>query len=369
MNFGKVSESVYKRTVYKTIHTTGYFDKETKNGAVLGADCAFFRLTPKKSIGAHSCENEECRKRPHSAQECAMHIPSLGSLVTASGQAWGKDAAVATRAAHHALNHLATMGALCDVEEEKAIAYITLNMNIPTEYREAKLRAVLEKVTQTMAAMRVSILTTEVQVIPGITTVLVTAHAYAYGTKQAILVPGGAQPEQDVVMTKWLGLEGTATITDRKMRELLTRYPAGLLEEAAGFEKYLSIIPEAAIAAQSGVSAMQVVREGGIFGALWELAEESGVGLVIDLKKIPVKQETIEVCEFFDANPYKLLAGGSLLFTTDKGVDLVELLGEQGIAATVIGKTIEGNDRILVNEEEKRFLEPAREDELYKVLQ
>ena len=31
MNFGKVSENVYNRTIYKTIHTTGYFDKETKN--------------------------------------------------------------------------------------------------------------------------------------------------------------------------------------------------------------------------------------------------------------------------------------------------------------------------------------------------
>lgn len=333
MNYGKVSESVFKRTVYKTIHTTGYFDKETEKGAVLGADCAF-----------------------------------LASTVTASGQAWGKDAAVATRAAQHALNHLAALGALRGTTEESAVAYVSLNINIPTEYREAKLRAVLEKVTQTMTDMRVSILTTEVQVVPGITTVLVTAHAHAYAEKEDILAPGRAKPEQDVVMTKWLGLEGTATITDRKLRELQIRYPTGLLEEAAAFEQYLSIIPEAATAAKSGVSAMQVVREGGIFGALWELAEESGVGLVIDLKKIPVKQETIEVCEFFDANPYKLLSGGSLLFTTDKGMNLVDLLGEQGIAATVIGKTIEGNDRILMNEDEKRFLEPAREDELYKVL-
>ena len=333
MNYGKVSESVYKRTVYKTIHTTGYFDKETQNGAVVGSDCAF-----------------------------------LAPVVTASGQAWGKDVAVATRAAQHALNHLAALGALRGTEEESAVAYVSLNINIPTEYREAKLRAVLEKVTQTMTDMRVSILTAEVQVIPGITTVLVTAHAHAYAEKEDILASGGAKPEQDVVMTKWLGLEGTATITARKLRELQTRYPTGLLEEAAAFERYLSIIPEAATAAKSGVSAMQVVREGGIFGALWELAEESGVGLVIDLKKIPVKQETIEVCEFFDANPYKLLSGGSLLFTTDKGMDLVDLLGKQGIVATVIGKTIEGNDRILMNEDEKRFLEPAREDELYKVL-
>ncbi len=336
MNYGKVSESVYKRTVYKTIHTTGYFDKETANGAVLGADCAVLRF-------------------PH-------------SMITASGQAWGKDVMVASRAAHHALNHLAALGALQEAGNEQATAYISLNLNIPTEYREAKLRAVLEHVTKAMAELRVTILTTEVQVIPGITTVLVTAHAHVHAEAAKLLKPGGARPEQDVVMTKWLGLEGATVITNQKMRDLQTRYPNGLLDEAAAFERYLSIIPEAATAMKSGVSAMQVVREGGIFGALWELAEDSGVGLVIDLKKIPVKQETIEVCEFFDANPYKLLSGGSLLITTDKGMELVDLLKEQGIASAVIGKTIEGNDRILMNEDEKRFLEPAREDEFYKVL-
>lgn len=342
MNYGKVSESVYNRTVYKTIHTTGYYDKITANSAVLGADCAIVPLIEKANRIA---------------------------LVSASGQASGKDAAVAARAAQHALNHLAALGAFhtnaCD---DRATAYISLHITIPAEFREAKLRAVLEKVALIMAEQRVTILTTEVQVIPQITTVLVTANAQTYAEEEHLLTQGGALPEQDVVMTKWLGLEGTAVVTDQKLRELRTRYPMPLLEEAASFARYLSIIPEAATAAKSGVSAMQVVREGGIFGALWELAQESGVGLVIDLKKIPVKQETIEVCEFFDANPYKLLSGGSLLFTTNKGMKLVELLEQQGIAATVIGKTTQGNDRILVNEEERRFLEPAREDEIYKIL-
>lgn len=57
-------------------------------------------------------------------------------------------------------------------------------------------------------------------------------------------------------------------------------------------------MPEAATAVKSGVGAMHDVTEGGIFGALWEMAEASGVGLEIDLKKIPLRQETVEVCEF-----------------------------------------------------------------------
>ena len=47
---------------------------------------------------------------------------------------------------------------------------------------------------------------------------------------------------------------------------------------------------------------------------------------------------------------------------------LVSQLAEQGISAAVIGRTTDNNDRILVNDEEKRFLEPARHDSLYRVL-
>ncbi len=33
---------------------------------------------------------------------------------------------------------------------------------------------------------------------------------------------------------------------------------------------------------------------------MWELAQRAGVGLEIDLKKIPLKQETVEICEFLE---------------------------------------------------------------------
>ena len=71
------------------------------------------------------------------------------------------------------------------------------------------------------------------------------------------------------------------------------------MSNAKALDAYISVQSEAAVAVTSGVSAMHDVTEGGIFGALWEMAEASGVGLEIDLKKIPIRQETVEVCEFF----------------------------------------------------------------------
>ena len=340
MNYGKVSDSVYKRTVYKTIHTTSYQDtfyNKMGNSAVNGADCAI--LPP--------CDNDMV-------------------AVTATAQASGIDTRVAARAVYHALNHVAALGVDLNVSDTTK-TYISLSILLPAELREAKLRAMLETASLVSDNLKAPIVHTETQVITDIQTAIVTAHVTAYAYSDLLVKAGKALPQQDVVMTKWLGIEGTAVIADRKAKELEERYPLSIIEEAASFDRYFSVIPEAATAVKSGASAMCVVREGGIFGALWKFAQDSGVGLVIDLRKIPVRQETIEVCEFYDINPYKLIAGGSLLIATDNGGQLVSKLTEKGIPATVIGKTTDGNDRILQNGDEIRYLEPAREDEIYKI--
>ena len=100
---------------------------------------------------------------------------------------------------------------------------------------------------------------------------------------------------------------------------------------------------------------MHDITEGGVYGALWEVAEASSVGIEVDISKIPIKQETIEICEFYNLNPYELISSGSLLIVLDKGNDLVAKLKEKGISAAVIGKTTTGQDKIATNGEYKRF--------------
>ena len=86
------------------------------------------------------------------------------------------------------------------------------------------------------------------------------------------------------------------------------------------------------------------------------------------LDQIPIKQETIEICEYYDLNPYKLISSGSLLITIDDSEKLVKELLESNIQATVIGKITDGNERIVIQSDSERSLEPAKADELYKIL-
>ena len=183
-----------------------------------------------------------------------------------------------------------------------------------------------------------------------------------------LISTGGARPGMDILVTKWIGIEGTSIIAKEKETELKTKFSVPFVEKAKALDAYISVQSEAAVAVKSGVSAMHDVTEGGIFGALWEMAEASGVGLEIDLKKIPIRQETIEVCEFFGINPYQLISSGCMLMAAEDGNLLVRELEKAGIPATIIGKATAGNDRVLLNEEERRFLEPPKADELYKAI-
>ena len=118
--------------------------------------------------------------------------------------------------------------------------------------------------------------------------------------------------------------------------------------EALSVRVGIITVPEAAAAVKSGVHAMHDVTEGGIFGALWEMAEASGVGLEIDLKIIQVRQESIEICEYFGINPYVLISSGSMLIAAPDGNMLVRDLEKAGIPAAVVGKAMKGNDRFAI---------------------
>lgn len=177
------------------------------------------------------------------------------------------------------------------------------------------------------------------------------------------------RPGMDILVTNRVGTAGTSVLVREREAELRTRYAVPFLERTKMMaEGCLSVRAAASTALHSGASAVHDVSSGGIYGALWEFAQSSGVGLEIDLKAIPVRQETVEICEFFHLNPYKLLSTGSLLIAAGDGTAVVSEIRRAGGEAAVIGKATGGSERILFCGEERRFLERPQTDELYKII-
>lgn len=178
--------------------------------------------------------------------------------------------------------------------------------------------------------------------------------------------PAALHPGDDLVLTKWIALGGTAALARVFGDELRSRYPYSLIDRAKEFEKLMSVETEARAVTHFGPCAMHSLSEGGIFNALWRMAECAGVGLEVDLKKIPVKQETIEICEYFDINPYYLYSAGALLIGAGNGQALVSELERAGVPAAVIGRATEGKRRVIRNGGEERFLDRPQQEEWYR---
>ena len=89
-------------------------------------------------------------------------------------------------------------------------------------------------------------------------------------------------------------------------KRLEERYAPSYVEAAKHLFDDGSMTAVEDILQEKEVVSVHDVREGGIFAALWEMAAAANVGLSIDLKNIPIKQHTIEVCEYFNLNPYLL---------------------------------------------------------------
>ena len=171
----------------------------------------------------------------------------------------------------------------------------------------------------------------------------------------------------DLVVTRWIGLGGTAALAKRREGELKEDFPPALIERATEFEIWMSVEREAKIIGRYGSCVMHDLSQGGIFGGLWELGERWKFGMEVDLKKIPIRQETVEICEYFQVNPYNLYSGGSLIAGTEHGEDLVRELEREGIPAVCIGKILKEKARKIYNGEECRFLDRPAQDEWYRL--
>lgn len=176
-----------------------------------------------------------------------------------------------------------------------------------------------------------------------------------------------ARARQDIVYAGWAGLEGMLRIIGEKETELRARFTPAFIGQMKAYDSELCGLSKIAVADAMGVSVIRQVSRGGILASLWDLAKDTELGLNLDLKKIAVRQETIEVCEHFRLNPYQLASGGSFLMLAENGEALADTLNQKGIQAAVIGQLTDSNDKVIHNGEDMRYIDRPAPDELMKI--
>lgn len=266
------------------------------------------------------------------------------------------------------IGHLAVTVNVNDLVSSGAVPIgVMVTILLPPTLDEAALTEIATQIHEVCLASDITVLGGHTEVTSVVNQPVISMTAVGKVKKGALLRTADAKAGMSLIVTKWIGLEGTSIIAKEHALELSKRFPKALIETATSFSHLLSVQKEAELAVACNASAMHDITEGGILGALWEMAQASHLGLSVDLTSIPIRQETIEICEFYNINPYQLLSSGSMLIATAFEKDLLFALTEADIPASVIGTLDEGKERKIFYDGKVQFLTPPKPDALYQV--
>ena len=319
MKQGNLSERYLKNSIFRQIPKT---NQKLLVGAGIGND---FSLT----------ENADS-----TASVGGETVTSMSGLVTADGA--GECPEVAFYKAYN--NFLCSLGN-CDYAR---IAYF-----LPKECKDSKIKAYSTTFAELAKEEKIQIvggnsLVSSSFQTPNFLVTLFGRSSENYRPNKKAICPGF-----DIVHIGFTGILGTNLLLDKYEDALSQRFTAAFLQGARfpqssyRVQDLLKVITEHDLISQSKICYIHDVSFGGIYLALWQLGEFIGKGFLIENGKIPLRQETVEICEYLDKNPYYIDGMGGMLLVCEKGSVVTKLLNEKGVMAKVIGRITEGKERLV----------------------
>lgn len=169
---------------------------------------------------------------------------------------------------------------------------------------------------------------------------------------------------RDILLINYIAEDTALDTINSKKDELLKRLSNRFLKEAEiTLNEDLSKDIESAV--NENKDNLLAIGTHGIFGSLWDLADNAGCGIKVDIGDILIRQEVVEILDILDINPYVVSSKNSYLLLVENGYALERSLRENNIASKVIGVETDNNDRIVINGEETRFLTPNNRDSYF----
>jgi hydrogenase expression/formation protein HypE len=298
--------------------------------------------------------------RPKIGEDCCAIDFGENACVMSTDPITGAVNEIGKLAVHIGCNDIAS----CGVEP----LGILVTILAPKGTTEQDLDMVMSDICQTSELLNVEILGGHTEITNAVTRFVIITTTVGKVPSNALVKTSGAQPGDRIILTKSAGIEGTAIIAHDKDEELHKNLEVETIETAKSFINSISVVKEGIIAGKFGVSSMHDVTEGGVLGAVWEVAEASVVGAKIYKDLIPIEEETKIICNYFDIDPLKLISSGCMLITCKDGDKLVKEMLEKGIKATVIGMITKETERIIKSGNGFEEIHQPDSDELYKVV-
>jgi hydrogenase expression/formation protein HypE len=228
--------------------------------------------------------------------------------------------------------------------------YATFTYNFPAEMAEADREAYVKSIGEECDALGVAIAAGHTGSYPGSGfTVIGSGTMLGFAPEGGYVTPAMARDGDIIVMTKHAAIEATISLATSFPKFVGSRAGVNSVKTARKQAKLCSTVVDARIARSvglgaGGVSSMHDATEGGILGALQEMAIASRKRFVVRPSLVPVTPETRAVCGAFGLDPLRTMGEGSMLITCDEGAmsRLRRALRNSGIETAEIGSVGQG---------------------------
>jgi hydrogenase expression/formation protein HypE len=245
---------------------------------------------------------------------------------------------------------------------------------LPEWSNAAQVDMIMKQIDGAARRIGVAVVGGHTEVTPGLKRPIVIGYMVGVVSKKRYVTSHAARPGNQIILTKTVGIEGTAVLATDFARRLRKRIGSRTLKRAKSLRSLISVVEDASTAVDAGgVRALHDPTGGGLLQGVWELAEASKVGIVIYESRIAIRSETKQVCSALRVDPLRLMSSGCLLIAAERkrSDGILHELRAHGIPANVIGMVIRRNKgrKLVKVDGSVKEIKPSERDELYRVIE
>ena len=246
--------------------------------------------------------------------------------------------------------------------------YLSIDLNLPMEMTRAQLETVWTVMHQQCEQMGINVITGHTARYENCQYPMVGgATITGVGELDEYVTPRFARAGDQIIITKGPAIEASGIFGAMFPALLEKKFGQAFQQKAEGIFYMMSVVEDAlaAISAgvrDNGVTSLHDATECGLWGALYEVAHASGLGVRVDKDAIVVEECVPEICRLFRIDPYSSISEGSLVISCrpHKAQKVVDILAGKGIRSSIVGELTDSRKGMVLVEggKEKKLVHP-----------
>ncbi len=306
---GKIQHTFFEETI---LQQCGFKRKEVSTGPGFGVDVSVIDLPQGQAMALTS--------------DPLSLIPSLGLKESA----WLSVCLMA--------NDMATTG--------HAPMYAQFVLNLPAQFSESDFKIYWNHIHQFCKDIHLSITGGHTGFIEGQNSTIAGGGTFiTLAPKEKILVSKNAKPGDVILVTKECAITSSSILAMSFPETVKNKLGKKTFEDGCNLFYQSSSLKDAGLASfvPGEVNAMHDATEGGVLGAIYEMAVASGNGALVDNSLLPIGETQKRICQLFGIDSRFCVGAGAMIIAAKKGTEknIISRLQNENIECKVVGSFTE----------------------------